>query len=105
MPEETIGRASIQLGADGSKLGPEMAAAVAKAQGQLSRANKQMERAQAQVTRKIQGHIDKINATKPTHEMRLLEQAVSKLGGTSTAMKTPSNPPSRAPSASAFTCP
>jgi len=81
--EETIGRATIQLGADGSKLAPEMAAAVAKAQGALDRANKQMERAQAQTFKAIQGHIDKINATRPTNEMRMLEQAVLKLGGSS----------------------
>jgi hypothetical protein len=83
MAEETIGRATVQLGADGSKLGPEMAAAVAKAQGQLTRANRQMERAHAQVTRQIQRHIDRIKATRPTQEMRLLEQAVQKLGGSS----------------------
>lgn len=81
--EETIGRATIQLGADGSKLAPEMAAQLAKAQGQLARANKQMERAQASVTRQIQGHIDKIKATKPTNEIRLLEQAIQRMGGTS----------------------
>src|SRR4030042_4433885 len=80
--EETSGRATVQLGADGSKLAPEMAAAVAKAQGALDRANKQMERAHASTMKAIQGHIDKINATRPTHEMRLLEQAVGKLGGT-----------------------
>lgn len=82
MADETIGRATVELGADGSKLGPEMAAAVAKANGQLVRANKQMERAHARVTRQIQGHIDRIKATRPTNEMRLLEQAVKKLGGT-----------------------
>src|SRR3989304_3572053 len=82
MAEETNGEGTNQLSADGSKLAPEMAAAVAKAQGALDRANKQMERSQAATMRAIQGHIDKINATKPTHEMRLLEQAVGKLGGT-----------------------
>ena len=46
--EETIGRATVELGADGSKLGPEITAAMAKAQGALDRANKQMEKAQAQ---------------------------------------------------------
>jgi len=81
--EETIGRATVQLGADGSKLAPEMAAAMAKAQGALDRANKQMEKAQASTMKAIQGHIDKINATRPTNEMRMLEQAVLKLGGSS----------------------
>lgn len=81
--EETIGRATIELGADGSKLAPEMAAAVVKAQGQLERANRQMERAHASTMKAIQSHIDRINATRPTQEMRLLEQAVTKLGGTS----------------------
>jgi TP901 family phage tail tape measure protein len=83
MPEETIGRASIKLGADGSKLGPEMAAAVAKAQGTLERSNKKIERAQAQTTRAIQGQINKINAKRPAQEMRNLEQAVRKMGGAS----------------------
>lgn len=85
--EETIGRATIQLGVDGSKLAPEMAAAVAKAQGSLERANKQMERAQASTFKAIQGHIDRINAARPTHEMRMLEQAVQKLGGTANLTK------------------
>jgi hypothetical protein len=85
--EETIGRATIQLGADGSKLAPEMAAAVAKAQGSLERANKQMERAHASTMKAIQGHINQINATRPTQEMRLLEQAVQKLGGTANLTK------------------
>lgn len=80
--EETIARATLELGADGSKLAPDMAAAVAKAQGQIEQANRKMERAQASATRAIQGHIDRINAAKPTHDMRLLEQAVLKLGGT-----------------------
>jgi TP901 family phage tail tape measure protein len=83
MPEETIGRTSIKLGADGSKLGPEMAAAVAKAQGTLERSNKKIERAQAQTTRAIQGQINKINAKRPAQEMRNLEQAVRKMGGAS----------------------
>jgi len=83
MADETIGRATVQLGVDGSKLAPEMSAAMAKAQGALDRATKQMERAHASTMKAIQGHIDRINATKPTHEMRLLEQAVAKLGGTS----------------------
>ncbi len=80
--EETIARATIQLGVDGSKLAPEMAAAVAKAQGELEKANRKMERAQATTFKAIQGHIDRINAARPTHEMRMLEQAVLKLGGT-----------------------
>jgi hypothetical protein len=80
--DETIGRATVQLGADGSKLAPEMAAAMSKAQGALDRANKQMEKAQAATVKAIQGHMDRINATKATDQMRLLEQAVGKLGGT-----------------------
>lgn len=83
MGDETIARASIQLTADGSKLAPEMAAAVAKAQGALDAANRKAVAAQARVTREIQSQIDKINATKPTNDMRMLEQAVLRLGGTS----------------------
>ncbi len=85
--EETIARATIQLGADGSKLSPEMAAAVARAQAILDGANKKTERAAAQTARAIQREIDKINATRPTKEMAHLEQAVAKLGGTSALTK------------------
>lgn len=85
--EETIARATIELGADGSKLAPEMAAATAKAQAELDKANRRMERAQAATFKAIQGHIDRINAAKPTQDMRLLEQAVLKLGGTANLTK------------------
>src|SRR4030042_4270744 len=85
--EETIARAAIQLGADGSKRAPEMAAAVARAQAILDGANKKTERAAAQTARAIQREIDKINAARPTKEMAHLEQAVQKLGGTSNLTK------------------
>ncbi len=84
---ETIARLTVELGADGSKLAPEMAAALSKAKGELAKANKEMERAQASTMKAVQGHIDKINATRPTNEMRMLEQAVGKLGGTASLTK------------------
>src|SRR5512139_841257 len=80
--EETVARATIQLGADGSKLSPEMAAAVARAQAILDGANKKAERAAAQSSRAIQREIDRINAVRPTREMGYLEAAVKKMGGT-----------------------
>src|SRR3990172_12328102 len=87
MAEETIGRATIQLGVDGAKLSPEMAAAVSRAQAVLDGANKKMERSQANAARAIQRTMDSINAVRPTREMGTLEKAVAKLGGTSNLTK------------------
>ena len=81
--EETIARATIQLGADGSKLAPEMAAAVAKAQAILDGANKKAERESARSAEAIQAAMNTINAVRPAREMETLERAVQKLGGTS----------------------
>jgi hypothetical protein len=80
--EETIARATIQLGADGSKLAPEMAAAVAKAQAILDGANKKAEREAAKSARAIQAAMNSINAVKPARDMETLASAVQKLGGT-----------------------
>lgn len=80
--EETLARATIELGVDATKLSPEMAAAVARAQSILDGANKKTEQAAARSARAIQSVMDRINAVRPTKDMERLEQAVAKLGGT-----------------------
>ncbi len=74
---ETIGKASIELGIDSSKVASQGQAGVAAIGAVLSKA----EREQAKATRAMQQNIDRINATKASASMAILESAVTKMGG------------------------